>query len=169
MLPAGIHSRQPGRGNPEDRLTEWLAFQVNRAHNTVQSESNQRPGLRTGLELSQDFKIQLDVKKTTTSSFQEIFRWGQADINDPNSFDYLELSPTRTGSYRISTIAVATSFMNNTSLNSEVFQKFADNRAIIQNRFLTSNLGQEYKNQSQDVLIPAFLSAYTVPMRGRSA
>jgi len=114
-------------------------------------------GIRTALELSQDFKIQLDVKKTTTSSFQEIFR----HEDDPNGFNYNELSPTRTGSYRISTIAVATAFMNNADLNSDVFQKFSDNRAIIQNQLRLRTAGLEYQGQSQDVLIPAFLAAYT--------
>ena len=117
-------------------------------------------GIRTALELSQDFKIQLDVKKTTTSSFQEIYRFDPNNTSaTPDPFGYTELSPSRTGSYRISTIAIGTSFMNNTSLNSDVFKQFEKNIDIVKNRF--SSLGQGYESKSQDVLIPAFISAYT--------
>ncbi|NOT74719.1 MAG: cell surface protein SprA [Cyclobacteriaceae bacterium] len=116
-------------------------------------------GIRTSLELTQDFKVQLDVKKTTTSSFQEIYRHDPTNTTaTPDEFEFSELSPTRTGSYRISTISVGTSFMNNTSLNSDVFNQFVQNRAVIQSRFFSP---ENYKSQSQDVLIPAFISAYT--------
>ncbi len=114
-------------------------------------------GIRTALELSPDFKIQLDVKKTTTSSFQEIYRFDKQN-NNPDDFGYSELSPTRTGTYRISTIAIGTSFMNNSSLESDVFKQFENNRAIIKSRFPQA---EDYGNSSQDVLIPAFISAYT--------
>ncbi|MBY0434904.1 MAG: cell surface protein SprA, partial [Cyclobacteriaceae bacterium] len=111
-------------------------------------------GIRTALELSQDFKIQLDVKKTTTSSFQEIYRF------DPALNDYDELSPSRTGSYRISTLAIGTAFKNNSSLTSEVFQQFEKNIDVIKGRF-TAITGAGNESKSQDVLIPAFISAYT--------
>ncbi len=111
-------------------------------------------GIRTAMELSQDLKIQLDVKKTTTSSFQEIFRY------NPDSARYTELSPSRTGSYRISTLTIGTAFANNSSLTSDVFQKFVDNIPAIQNRF-SQVTGNSYEKKSQDVLIPAFIAAYT--------
>lgn len=111
-------------------------------------------GIRTAMELSQDLKIQLDVKKTTTSSFQEIFRY------NPDSARYMELSPSRTGSYRISTLTIGTAFANNSSLTSDVFQKFVDNIPAIQNRFAQVT-GNSYEKKSQDVLIPAFIAAYT--------
>ncbi len=124
-------------------------------------------GIRSSLELSPDFKIQLDVKKTVTSSFQEIYRFDskQNDING-NLLppDYYELSPTRSGSYRISTIAIGTSFMNNSSLTSDVFKQFEKNIGILQNRF-SEVTGRGYETKSQDVLIPAFFAAYT----GKSA
>ncbi|MBL7863474.1 MAG: cell surface protein SprA [Cyclobacteriaceae bacterium] len=113
-------------------------------------------GIRTALELSSDFKIQLDVKKTTTSSFQEIFRFDP----DPTINDYVELSPSRTGSYRISTISIGTAFENNSSLTSTVFKQFVDNIGIVQQRF-SQITGNGYEGKSQDVLIPAFMAAYT--------
>ncbi|CAN5391011.1 cell surface protein SprA [soil metagenome] len=121
-------------------------------------------GIRTALELSQDFKIQLDIKKTTTSSFQEIYRSYDYDPTNPGiipEFGYGELNPTRTGSYRISTIAIGTSFMNNSELNSDVFKQFAANREVIQQRISRDGTVSGYESQSQDVLIPAFIAAYT--------
>ena len=119
-------------------------------------------GIRTALELSPDFKVQLDVKKTTTSSFQEIYRFDPKNpAVAPDEFGYSELSPTRTGSYRISTLSIATAFKNNTDLTSEVFQQFQNNIPLIQDRFAKVTGQGGYEGKSQDVLIPAFISAYT--------
>jgi cell surface protein SprA len=109
--------------------------------------------VKASLEPTNDFKIQLDVKKTVNSSFQEIFRW------DPDQEQFASLSPSRYGSYRISTISINTAFKNNSSTESTVFQKFTDYIATIGDRF--STIGNGYEKKSQDVLIPAFIAAYT--------
>jgi cell surface protein SprA len=57
-------------------------------------------------------------------------------------------------------MSISTAFKNNTSVNSEVFQQFVDNIPIVLSNFETLNLSG-YKSQSQDVLIPAFIAAYT--------
>jgi cell surface protein SprA len=115
-------------------------------------------GLRASLEPSNDLKVQLDIKKTSSTSFQEIYR-------DTTGFgDYSSLSPSRVGSYKISTLTINTAFKNNESLNSSVFKQFEDNINILQDRF-TRVTGNSYETKSQDVLIPAFIAAYT----GRSA
>ncbi len=131
----------------------WLTKAANLTAPFMQTDTRDL-GLRTALELTPDLKIQLDVKKSTTSAFQEIFRY------DPFVGDYVELSPSRTGSYRISTISIGTSFDNNESLTSKVFQQFEKNIPTIQQRF-TNITGAGYEKQSQDVLIPAFIAAYT--------
>ncbi len=114
--------------------------------------------LRTSLEPTPDIKIQLDLKKTSSTSFQEIFR--------DSSGTYLALSPSRSGSYRISAMTIGTAFKNNGSINSTVFNQFKQDITTIKSRFNTinSNYG-EYQTQSQDVLIPAFIAAYS----GKSA
>lgn len=146
-----------GSQDPEIRFRAaengWLTKATNLTSPFVQTDTRDL-GLRTALELTQDFKIQLDVKKSTTSSFQEIFRY------DESIDDYAELSPSRTGSYRISTIAIGTTFENNESLSSTVFKQFEKNIATIQQRF-TDVTGNGYEGKSQDVLIPAFIAAYT--------
>jgi cell surface protein SprA len=56
---------------------------------------------------------------------------------------------------------VGTSFLNNESLNSDVFNQFKENIKTIKERFNNANAGLNYENQSQDVLIPAFIAAYS--------
>ena len=114
--------------------------------------------IRASLEPSNDFKIQLDLKKSSTSAYQEIFR------DTTGNGNYGSLSESRSGSYKISIISIRTAFKNNNSTSSTVFQKFSDNIATIGDRFaLLPQKG--YGEKSQDLLIPAFLAAYT----GKSA
>lgn len=110
--------------------------------------------LKANIEPSTDFKVQVDVKKSSNTSFQEIFRYDDA------SNGYQSLSPSQTGSYKISTSTFNTAFKNNTSTTSSVFQTFEQNISTIQSRF-TQTAGAGYEAKSQDVLIPAFISAYT--------
>ena len=116
--------------------------------------------LQANIEPSIDLKLQLNVKKTSNSSFQEIFK----DLSGTPNGDFTELSPSRTGSYKISFISAGTSFSNNGSLKSDVFNQFIKNIDIVKNRF-KSYTNTAYEGQSQDVLIPAFIAAYS----GRSA
>jgi len=115
-------------------------------------------GLRASLEPSNDFKIQLDIKKNSVTSFQEIYR-----IDSTGSF-YESLGPSRVGSYKISTLTINTAFKNNESLTSTVFKQFEENISLLQDRF-TRVTGNSYETKSQDILIPAFIAAYT----GKSA
>ena len=114
--------------------------------------------MRASIEPSSSLKIQLDVKKNSTTSFQEIFRI------DSTGNAYESLSPSRMGSYKVSILSINTAFKNNQSVNSTVFNQFSENIGTLQDRF-TSITGNSYEKRSQDVLIPAFLAAYT----GKSA
>lgn len=130
---------------------------------TTPFTQNQQKDLsaRASVEPFADFKVQLDVKKTTNSNFQEIFRFDpnrEVDgILDPG---FSSLGPLRGGSYKISMLTINTAFKNNTSVTSSVFQKFEENIPVIKDRF-NSGSGVGYEKQSQDVLIPAFLAAYS--------
>ncbi|MFM7194907.1 MAG: cell surface protein SprA, partial [Bacteroidota bacterium] len=115
---------------------------------------NRDISLRASVEPAPDVRIQLDLKKSAMSSFQEIFRF------DPDSSRFLSLSPSLSGSYKVSTITIKTAFRNNTSLTSTVFQEFEKNIGVMQDRF-TAQTGNSYELKSQDVVIPAFLATYT--------
>lgn len=111
---------------------------------------------RANLEPASELKIQLDIKKDVTDGYQEIFRY------DDIEKDYISLNPSRYGSYKISTLSIKTSFRpDNTELVSSVFQQFEENLLTVQQKFALANPGFEYDSISQDVLIPAFISAYT--------
>lgn len=117
---------------------------------------NETLNLRANVEPSTDLKIQLDVKKETMNSYQEIFRFDQV------SDEYTSLSPSRGGSYRLSFMSIKTAFdKTNGDIESDVFKKFEQNLNIIQNRFSIINNNAEYDTTSQDVVIPAFLAAYS--------
>lgn len=139
----------------------WVTKSTNLTTPFVQNRSTYL-SLRAAVELTKNFKIQLDMKKSGTTAFQEIFRWDDNRVDsqgNPIGPGYVDLSPNLSGSYRVSTLTIGTSFMNNTSLNSDAFAQFVKNIAIIKERF--SYIGEGYESKSQDVLIPAFISAYS--------
>jgi len=110
--------------------------------------------LRANVEPANDLRIQVDMKKSSMASFQEIFRY------DLESEGFISQSPSLTGSYKITTISIRTAFRNNTSLNSTVFSEFENNIKTMQQRF-NQITGNSYELKSQDVVIPAFIAAYT--------
>ena len=116
---------------------------------------NEMLNLRANVEPSAEFKIQLDVKKENTSMYQEIFRY------DSLGDAFNTLNPSRGGSYKISFLSIKTAFdPTNGETESEVFSTFEENLAIIKSRFQAFN-GAEFDSTSQDVVIPAFIAAYS--------
>lgn len=115
--------------------------------------------LRGTVEPLKDLKIQLDAKKTSSGNFQEIFRFDGDSIND-----FVSLTPSRTGSYSISFMALKTTFINDTDQEEYIhptFNDFVANREIIRQRLNSLNGNGEYQLNSQDVLIPSFIAAYS--------
>jgi cell surface protein SprA len=111
--------------------------------------------LRAQIEPTPDFKIQLDARKESTSSYEEIFRF-----NDTTQV-YQSISPSHRGTYRISTIMIRTAFDGtNGELNSDVFDEFEKNLITMRSRF-NAITGSEYDTTAQDIVIPAFIAAYT--------
>jgi cell surface protein SprA len=109
---------------------------------------------RTAVEPFKDFKLQVDMKKTKGSNYQEIFR---ADTTAAH--EYHSYSPSRSGTYSISYISILTAFIRTTGPDNfnRTFKQFSDNRDIILSRINKTG----YIRNSQDVLVPAFLAAYS--------
>lgn len=117
--------------------------------------------VRANIEPTPDFKVQIDLKKDAMTAYQEIFRF---DPDNPaaNEYGYASLNPSRSGSYKISTMAIRTAFnSDNSEKESSVFHTFEDNLEIIRSRFAAVTGQPEFDTASQDVLIPAFIAAYT--------
>ena len=115
--------------------------------------------VRANLEPTPTLKVTLDMRKDNSSSYEEIYRYAPDLSTDGTGF--ASLNPNRSGSYAISTVSIKTAFnKSNGDINSEVFQKFEDNLVVMRSRFRMIS-GTEYDTASQDVLIPAFIAAYT--------
>ncbi len=128
--------------------------------------------IRTALEPFQDFKIQLDAKRLKTIDYNEFYR-AQVDedsltgIRTPIEVNgnpvYGSQNPVLMGNYSISILSIKTAFQKDNSLNeSPVFNNFSDYLETIRTRLATMNKAEgSYSDKSQDVVIPAFIAAYT--------
>jgi cell surface protein SprA len=114
---------------------------------------------RAAVEPNSDIKIQLDAKRTSTGGYQEIYRF------DSISNDYQSLTPSRNGRYEISYISIGTAFEKQVDNNSLAYENFVKNVDVIYDRInqelFSSGISDTYDTISQDVLIPAFLAAYS--------
>ncbi|SMD34990.1 cell surface protein SprA [Reichenbachiella faecimaris] len=133
----------------------WLVENGRLTTPFVQSLTNDL-NIRANVEPLKDLKIQLDAKRSETSAYQEIYRY------DTVSLTYRSLTPTRSGSYTITFLPIKTAFVKEESNNvSPTFEKFEENRDIIRQRLNLLNPNGEYDINAQDVLIPAFIAAYS--------
>lgn len=121
---------------------------------------------RLTLEPIRHLRIDLLANRTYSNNRSSFFRWSdslQTYVND---------SPREFGSFSVSTITWATTFSRDVESNvNAVFQQLLDSRAIISGRLGAENplsslpadslYWTGYGSTSQDVLIPAFLAAYT--------
>ncbi len=154
-----------GKGN-DNVLTRDSLFNA-----PFQQQYAQTYSATVNLEPFKDFKIDLTWNKTFNKAYSELFK----DTLGGGS-EYAHLNPYETGGFSISYIAVQTLFQkSNKSDNlTKAFSDFENNRKVISQRLglinpYTGNANapedEEYKKgytrYSQDVLIPAFLSAYT--------
>jgi len=119
--------------------------------------------LTGNIEPFPDLRIQIAANKSKMANYQEIFRFASDTLPDgsigqvPTVF-----APTRTGSYNITIITLGTSFRkDDAENNSSTFQNFEQYREVIRDRLNAINPVGEYNLNSQDVLIPAFIAAYT--------
>ena len=112
------------------------------------------------IEPASDIKIKFDAKQSNSGNYQEIFRYDTLAIN--NSLNgYESLTPSRGGSYNITTLTIATAFEKQIKNSSPAFDQFKKNIPVIQERLNRQVEAGQYEANSQDVLIPAFLAAYT--------
>lgn len=133
----------------------WLVENHGLTTPFVQSLSNDL-NIRANVEPFKDLKIQLDAKRSETSAYQEIYRY------DTTTLSYRSLTPSRSGSYTVSFLPIKTAFVKEEAQNvSPTFEQFVENRDIIRQRLNLLNANGEYDINAQDVLIPAFIAAYS--------
>jgi len=117
------------------------------------------------LEPIRDLRITLRANKAQTRNFSTNFRY----VASVSSFE--NLSAITTGDYSISYLTLGTAFKEkNSSVISTLFNQFMANRIIISRRLGTQNPNSSglndgyadgYGKESQDVIISAFMAAYS--------
>jgi cell surface protein SprA len=137
----------------------------------IQQQYNQRLSLTAQVNPFRDFNIDINVDKTFSKQYSELYK----DTSTIDNVGLTRLSPYGAGSFSISYISFQTLFTKfNPNVISETFKRFQDNRIILSQRLGTKNIyngtnptpGADgyylgYGRYAQDVLIPAFVAAYT--------
>ncbi|RZJ65699.1 MAG: cell surface protein SprA [Flavobacterium sp.] len=130
--------------------------------------------ITANVDLFPDFKIDLNANRTYADNYSEQYDVSD-DLTTPEvDLGYNSLSPYSYGNFSISTVMLKTSFKQSDENVSSAFQDFRENRIIIANRLARSYYGTNnfptnpedgfplgFGKNSQAVLLPAFLAAYT--------
>lgn len=146
---------------------DWLVKTASINTPFVQTASTNL-NIRANIEPVKNLKIELTGVRTTTLSHNEFFRWTLNDTLPDGSITnrFKSQSPMETGNFSMSFISYKTSFKD----GNEVFQTFLATREEISKRQGIQNgasgaaidgYAEGYNPTSQDVLIPAFIAAYS--------
>jgi cell surface protein SprA len=132
-----------------------------------QASYNQILTIAAQIQPVRDLNITLNVSKSFGKNYSELYK----DTTGSNTF--ARLNPYTAGSFSISFISVKTLFENNNANQiTSTFQTFENYRAIISGRLGMLNpysgglqtpdgYAKGYGKYAQDVLIPAFIAAYS--------
>lgn len=165
-----INRRVEGGG--PDFLTEatnnlWLTTNAFQNRPIEQTEVENIEG-RLSLEPFRDFKIDVDVSRNYTDNFSMFYKTTEKGENSIE--DFKRLTPRDIGSFTMSYFSMQTLFRNGTEELRALFTTFEENRKIISELRGDGDIehpkdGGEYEfgfgSKSQDVIVPAFVSAYT--------
>ncbi|WP_203256400.1 T9SS outer membrane translocon Sov/SprA [Hyunsoonleella ulvae] len=122
--------------------------------------------ISASLEPVRDLKIDISGNKTYFENFAENFRV------DPVTLDYVNLTPNTFGNFNISTVLIKTAFGKSDETGSDAFNDFRANRLTIARRVAAARgadvndvdaegFPRGFGKNSQAVLLPAFLAAYS--------
>ncbi len=165
---------QSQRENPAEGNNDWLYDNRNWITNNVffnqdiVQDYTQTYDARVTLEPFRDFRVEFELNKSYTENFTETFKDTTLDGNT----NFVHVVPTTMGSMTVSYSAVKTLFQDSKGEIIQLFKNFEGNRLIISERLGTAqehtdpNLAEQgykygYGRTQQDVLIPAFIAAYT--------
>jgi cell surface protein SprA len=135
---------------------------------------NRSWNIRASLEPIRDLRVDLNLTHTFSENQSMYYRYGYDTIYGDDRF--MEMNPVQNGSFSMSIISWGTAFepiKGDGDYASETFRQFDENRIVVANRLAaqrpeydptaldTYGFPLGYGKTSQDVLIPAFLAAYT--------
>ncbi len=158
---------------PDTAMINKFAKKGYFTHNAVMNnlnrqDFNQHINVTAQLVPIRDFMIDVNLDKTFGKTYSELFK----DTTQNGTGQLLHLSPYTAGSFSVSYISFKTLFEKiNPNEVSNAFLRFENNRLILSQRLGKQNnysvgsgpdgYANGYSRYSQDVLIPAFLAAYT--------
>ncbi len=145
---------------------EWITGSTFQNQKVIQNYT-QTYDAKLTLEPIPDFKIDLELNKSFTEDYQESFK----DTLIDNNRELVHLQGLVGGSMTVTYSALQTLFRSDTSELKNLFETFQSNQVIISQRLGTRphsdiNLARRgftdgYGENQQDVIIPAFIAAYT--------
>ena len=163
-----VFGAQPDTNWLNDKASKGLITRDTTMNYMFRQSLEQKLSLTAQFEPLREFTIDLNLDKTYTKDYSELFK----TISANTRFEHL--SPLATGGFNVSYIAMKTLFAKNKPTEiSEIFRKFEAYRIILSERLALANPYQQglgktadgfyagYGRYAQDVLIPAFLAAYT--------
>lgn len=126
--------------------------------------------IRANIEPMRDLKVDITMQRSISFSYQEFFRYDN-DLNSSTFGKFRSFGQTETGTFSMSIITFGTAFEKiSEDGTSALFEKFEGYRFSISQRlaaekgitsFDSTGFYSGYGRYSQQVLIPAFLAAYT--------
>ena len=148
----------------------WLTFFPDFNHQYTETQTKQLD-VSASIEPIRDLKIDVIGNRSYFKNFAENYR-----VNDVGGdYEYEALTPNTFGNFNISTVLIKTAFSKSDENTSDAFNDFRANRIKIAQRIAQEN-GVDLNNpanidaagypkgfgkNSQKVLLPSFLAAYT--------
>jgi cell surface protein SprA len=121
---------------------------------------------RLSVEPFTDFKVDFDFARSYNTSFNVFFKTYSKTGNTNDDID--RRSPREIGSFTMSYLAIPTLFTNDSLELNELFDDFETNRALVSaqrgvgvHEVDGSDYTYGFGRKQQDILLPAFLAAYT--------
>lgn len=127
---------------------------------------------RGNMEPLPGLKIDLNASQNRSLNQQSIFRHDSSSGPGNSINGFRDFNPVTSGNYSISFLSISTAFTSdNADHSSPVFTTFVGNLKAVANRVAAQNRNSQgrdslgfplgYSRQSQEVLIPAFIAAYS--------
>jgi cell surface protein SprA len=167
-----VFGKQPDQKWLEDKGSKGLITRDSTFNFLFRQTFEQRLSITAQLEPIRELVIDLNLDKTFTKEYSELFK------DTTGSAGLRHLNPLASGGFNITYIAFNTLFgKQNPNEISATFKEFENNRLVISQRVAAQNpywqglpAGQKftpdgyargYGRYAQDVLVPAFVAAYT--------
>ncbi len=163
---------QPGYDFLEQKARNGLLSRDSFFNGQFQQQYAQNINLTGVAEPFPDFRIDLSLTSTFSKAYSEIYK--DTNVLYGRTGEFTHNNPFTTGSFNVSSIFLNTLFQSNGTSESPIYQRLLANRPVISARLgganpYTGNVPDPtspgyqkgYTEYSQEVLVPAFIAAYS--------